>query len=323
MNAGESIRGQAVLRLTDSFRSAGGLDKATLTFTGIEKLKQCAQKSDQPKKAKNRNLLNISKILHRGQIYIHDFQGHKTLNGGTYNLPFSVHVPGELPASFCISPVEMSMLEVSYLVSVSISEFPSTEKRKKGEPTNLGGELITAAAPIQIRRQLQVQPVFGMSHQAQFKNTGFSKMFGKHEFHVDVTMGTNYVAPTQTNDFYIKIDNTKVDKAVVAIRMSLTRTVKACGNVVEDESVSFETHSGGPAYQVIEFPLKLKTPAEVVERHYFNTDDGSTKYGSVLAPTYGGENIAISYRYELRLYHHSPFGSDSLSIMYIPVIVTS
>lgn len=46
VNAGESIRGQAVLRLTDVYESVGGLDKATLTFTGTEKVKQCAQKSD-------------------------------------------------------------------------------------------------------------------------------------------------------------------------------------------------------------------------------------------------------------------------------------
>ena len=49
------------------------------------------------------------------------------------------------------------------------------------------------------------------------------------------------------------------------MRLSLVRTVRSSKNVVEDEGVGFETHGGGGAYQVIEFPIKLKTPAEVVE----------------------------------------------------------
>lgn len=67
--------------------------------------------------------------------------------------------------------------------------------------------------------------------------------------------------------------------------------------------------------------MQLMTPREVHEQHPFNTDDGKTQYGSILAPTYAGKIINVSYVYELRVWHHASFGSDSLSMITIPVTV--
>ena len=80
------------------------------------------------------------------------------------------------------------------------------------------------------------------------------------------------------------------------MRLSLARTVTAGTNSLEQikvsgEEVGAETHSGGAPGQMIEFNMQLTTPAEVTEKHPFNTDDGKTKYGSMLAPTYSGKMI--------------------------------
>lgn len=50
-------------------------------------------------------------------------------------------------------------------------------------------------------------------------------MLSKKEFNVNVTLGTNMVAPLQVNDFKIRIDNTKVGQAVSNVRLALTRIV--------------------------------------------------------------------------------------------------
>lgn len=63
------------------------------------------------------------------------------------------------------------------------------------------------------------------------------------------------------------------------------------------------------------------TPLEKHENHAFNTDDGKTQYGSMLAPTYLGKMINIKYEYELRFWHNASFGSDTMSMMTIPVTV--
>ena len=59
----------------------------------------------------------------------------------------------------------------------------------------------------------------------------------------------------------------------------------------------------------------------MVEKHPFNYDDGRTKYGSVLAPTYDGYMINVDYQYVLRIWHKASFGSDSSNEMHFPVNV--
>jgi len=44
--------------------------------------------------------------------------GYKKLNGGRYTLPFSVLVPYDAAPSLEVSPVEMSMFDVAWYVSV-------------------------------------------------------------------------------------------------------------------------------------------------------------------------------------------------------------
>ena len=88
---------------------------------------------------------------------------------------------------------------------------------------------------------------------------------------------------------------------------------------MKDEEIAHETHRGGPNNQVITTTLQIPTPTEFLEPHMFNYEDGRTKYGSVLAASYEGGVIKISYQYELRIYHHASFGSDSLSTIQIPV----
>ena len=77
---------------------------------------------------------------------------------------------------------------------------------------------------------------------------------------------------------------------------------------VSDEEVGSTTNGGGAPATMIKFDMAMTTPREVHENHPFNTDDGKTQYGSLLAPTYLGNIIVISYAYELRIWHHASFG---------------
>lgn len=133
---GQSIVGQAVLTLSDSYFSQGGLDKAVLTLIGLERTRICEQKKDAVKKIKNRHLNVTQRQIHKAQFTIHDFQGHKSLNGGRYNLPFSVPVPNEAAASLQVSPVEMSMVDVTYFVEVVITEKNSPVPVKQSKKQN-------------------------------------------------------------------------------------------------------------------------------------------------------------------------------------------
>jgi len=63
------------------------------------------------------------------------------------------------------------------------------------------------------------------------------------------------------------------------------------------------------------------TPTEIIEKHVFNTGDGRTRYGSVIAPTYTGPMIKVSYGYEVRVYHKASLGSDTVTMIEIPVTV--
>ena len=106
----------------------------------------------------------------------------------------------------------------------------------------------------------------------------------------------------------------------------MARTVKVGSNknesiTVSNEEVGSATHEGGAASTMIEFVMTMTTPTDIVEKHAFNTDDGKTQYGSIIAPTYTSDNIEISYCYELRIWHHASFGSDSLEIITFPVTV--
>ena len=124
----------------DAYKSRGGLNKARLTLIGLERTRFCEQKKDAPKKIKNRQLMENQKQIHFSQFDIHDFQGIKLLEGGrNYNLPFNIPVPADISApSFEVSPVEQSMIDVTYFVEVVITEKGSTQtakpdkKKKKG-----------------------------------------------------------------------------------------------------------------------------------------------------------------------------------------------
>ena len=118
VNPGDSIVGQATLLLEDVYDSEGGLDKCVVTLTGTERVRYCEQKKDNPKKIKNKNLVINQKVLFTESLNIHDFMGYKRLNGGRYNLPFSILAPLDAAPSLEVSPVEMSMFEVAWYISV-------------------------------------------------------------------------------------------------------------------------------------------------------------------------------------------------------------
>ncbi len=65
----------------------------------------------------------------------------------------------------------------------------------------------------------------------------------------------------------------------------------------------------------------MQSPTEFLEKHPFNYDDGRTKYGSILAPTYDGALINLYYYYVLCIWHKSSIGSDTVSEMHFPVNV--
>ena len=67
-------------------------------------------------------MISKENILHQTSLDIHDFQGHMSLNGGTYRMPFSVEIPYDAAPSFEISPVEKSLLEVAYTIGAMITE---------------------------------------------------------------------------------------------------------------------------------------------------------------------------------------------------------
>ena len=117
-----------MLNMFDAYKSVGGLNKARLTLIGLERTRFCEQKKDAPKKIKNRQLMENQKQIHFSQFDIHDFQGIKLLEGGrNYNLPFNIPVPADISApSFEVSPVEQSMIDVTYFVEVVITEKGST-----------------------------------------------------------------------------------------------------------------------------------------------------------------------------------------------------
>ena len=144
---------------------------------------------------------------------------------------------------------------------------------------------------------------------------------------VEVVMASNVVAPSVQNYFQIKIDNSQMKQNISHVRLSFVRSVRA-GNggqkslisVAKEELVA-TTDGGGPKGQVIAIALPLATPNEVKEKHSFNTTDGSQRYGSVIAPSYQGRNVFVTYEYELRIWHKASIGSDDLSYMSLPVTV--
>jgi len=78
------------------------------------------------------------------------------------------------------------------------------------------------------------------------------------------------------------------------VRLSLVRTVSAKMSAhepikVENEEVGFATQTGCPANYCHTFNLNFATPTEVIEKHPFNTCNGKTQYGSVLAPSFTGK----------------------------------
>ena len=130
-------------------------------------------------------------------------------------------------------------------------------------------------------------------------------------------MVRDVIYPQCINEFKVKIDNTRYSSAVKVVRLSLVRTVFAGANSVEsikvcNEEVCSVTNGGGAPAAMLKFDMQLITPTEVNEKHMFNTDDGRTQFGSLLAPTFKGKIIEISYAYELRIWHHASFGSDSV-----------
>ena len=161
-------------------------------------------------------------------------------------------------------------------------------------------------------------------HEKRVRNEGMiKKLISNKDFTIKVTMGSNLVFPMTINDFIICIDNSNCNQAVTQIRIALVRTVKASLSNFKpiDDVIATATSKGGQANQFIEQQLELPTPAEFKEPHSFNMPDGSTKYGSLLAPTNSGSLFSISYHYEIRVWHHASFGSDDVTIMEYPVTI--
>ena len=55
------------------------------------------------------------------------------MNGGTYQLPFNIPIPQDLVPSFELSPVEQSLIDVTYFIEVVVKEktTPGTDKKDK------------------------------------------------------------------------------------------------------------------------------------------------------------------------------------------------
>ena len=142
-------------------------------------------------------------------------------------------------------------------------------------------------------------------------------------------MATNVIASQVHNQFQLNIDNTKCSNNVSNIRASLVRSVVVVLNESEEvlkidkEEVASATSAGG-ANKGQNFMINqpMISPTEIIEKHAFNTNDGSTRYGSVLTPTYSGPMIKVSYGYEVRVYHKAMVGSDNVTVIEIPVTVS-
>ena len=167
--SGTNLTGQAVLFLDDVFQSKTGLDIAQVRLSGYESVRYCDQKKDQPKKNKNRNLKSDFSQIQFHTFKIHDFMGHKNLNGGRYNLPFSIPIPPDAAPSFEIAPVELSSAGIFYYLEVTIFE---KDNNKKVQRTTL----MTERKPVKIQRQHTQPPTIDKVYKQHFKGKGITSL---------------------------------------------------------------------------------------------------------------------------------------------------
>jgi len=146
--------------LDDAYVGKSGLDKAVISLKGTERVRYCHQKSkNEPKKIKSQNLYEDSKKVLSWEAVIHDFNGHLTLNGGRYRMPFSIPVPMNAAPSFDLSPVEQSLLEIKYEVEVTVTECADTRAKKSNDNLVHGGvPLISNKRPITVMCEPTIAP---------------------------------------------------------------------------------------------------------------------------------------------------------------------
>ena len=177
-------------------------------------------------------------------------------------MPFSVPVPALAMPSLEISPVESSLLDVSYFVEVVITETKApgddkkktNKKTKKGKkdaaaapmssvfgvtssdrdkgtnPTTLSQDLtalVRSTSKIHVSKEYGAEPNMCVKHEKAFTNTSMTKMFMKKDFIADVVLYSDVIYPGFENEMRVKIDNTKYGSAISGVRLSLTRTVVA------------------------------------------------------------------------------------------------
>ena len=118
-------------------------------------------------------------------------------------MPFSIPVPNTAAPSFEISPVEQSLLDVSYSIEAAI-----TEKA----PNDGSTQLISNKSPVQIVKEISEQVQMNSEHVKEFKSTGFAKLtkiLSSKEFSAKVVMYSSVIQPNFLNEFRITIDNSK------------------------------------------------------------------------------------------------------------------
>ena len=172
-------------------------------------------------------------------------------------MPFSVPVPFECDSSFDVSPVENSMLGISYNISCSITENPSNSKQKKksdnqGSPTTL----ISESVSVKIIRPPSIQPHFNKPMTQQFQEKGgldgLKKLVGANlhsNFSITATPNTNLIIAGMENFFQVKLDNSEQSAPITRSRISLTRTVTVKGHPnpklkVAGEEIAAESYKG-------------------------------------------------------------------------------
>ena len=88
------------------------------------------------------------------------------------------------------------------------------------------------------------------------------------------------------------IDNTKCSHNVSGVNIALVRTTIVTVNgekvirVMKEKVGTPGTHKGGQKNQNLILHIPVNTPNEILEKHPFNTSDGSQHFGSLIAPSY-------------------------------------
>ena len=113
---------------------------------------------------------------------------------------------------------------------------------------------MTKQEPVKILKQYTKAHTFNKVYKQEFKGKGVTSLVKKMDYNVEAKMLSNCLVPGFENHFQIKIDNSRHNSEVSAVRLALCRTVKA-GKftdktnmiLVKDEELANVTHGGGRA----------------------------------------------------------------------------